>query len=221
MKQLGTFNTVESFWRHYVHLKRPSALGNDMNLYCFRAGEAPMWEKYPSGGVWILKLKKGAGVASKLWQDLLLGAVGEAFAEPTVVGVTLALRMNEDLLGVWNSDNTNPAVRFAIGEKLKSILALPSERTLIEYKFHAMSVADKSSYVNADAFVFTTGGSGRSTGGRGRNGGGRSGGGRSRRSGGGSGGGRKGGSGGRKGGQGGGRSAGAGGRRPAPAATAQ
>ncbi len=143
-----------------------------MNMYCFRAGEAPMWEKYPNGGVWILKLKKGSGVASKLWQDLLLGAIGEAFGEPSVVGVTLALRNKEDLLGVWNADNSNPAVRFAIGEKLKTLLNLPSERTLIEYKFHAMSITDKSSYVNADAFVFTTGGSGSNAGNnsnRGRN----------------------------------------------------
>ena len=143
-------------------------------MYCFRAGEAPMWEKYPNGGVWILKLKKGSGVASKLWQDLLLGAIGEAFGEPSVVGVTLALRNKEDLLGVWNSDNSNPVVRFAIGEKLQKLLSLPTERTLIEYKFHAMSITDKSSYVNADAFVFTTGGAGGGTSGgnggnRGRN----------------------------------------------------
>lgn len=169
MKKLGTFDSVESFWRHYVCMKRPSALQQDMNMYCFRAGEAPMWEKYPNGGVWILKLKKGSGVASKLWQDLLLGAIGEAFGEPSVVGVTLALRNKEDLLGVWNADNSNPVVRFAIGEKLQKLLSLPTERTLIEYKFHAMSITDKSSYVNADAFVFTTGGTGNTSNGTGTN----------------------------------------------------
>jgi len=169
VKKLGTFDSVESFWRHYVCMKRPSALQQDMNMYCFRAGEAPMWEKYPNGGVWILKLKKGSGVASKLWQDLLLGAIGEAFGEPSVVGVTLALRNKEDLLGVWNADNSNPVVRFAIGEKLQKLLSLPTERTLIEYKFHAMSITDKSSYVNADAFVFTTGGTGNTSNGTGTN----------------------------------------------------
>jgi Eukaryotic initiation factor 4E len=34
--QVHTFNTVEDFWRLYTHIKRPSALENNINMYFFR-----------------------------------------------------------------------------------------------------------------------------------------------------------------------------------------
>lgn len=50
-----------------------------------------------------------------MWQDLVFAAIGEAFAEPTMVGIAMAIRSKEDMISVWNSDNTNEQVRFAIG----------------------------------------------------------------------------------------------------------
>lgn len=144
LQKLCTFETVEGFWRHYAHLKRPSSLLNDSNLYLFRGGEqhTPMWEAYPNGGCWILKLKKKAEVLSDMWQSLLLAAIGEIFEEPDVVGVTVAIRTKEDLLSVrfvclnqllkknnvlrlrlndqiWNGDNKgSEEIRFRIGTVL-------------------------------------------------------------------------------------------------------
>ena len=52
LHRLGSFETVEEFWRHYVHVKRPSELGRDTNLYLFRNVPecTPMWEAFPNGG---------------------------------------------------------------------------------------------------------------------------------------------------------------------------
>ncbi len=60
LHKLGSFDTVEGFWKFYCHLKRPSILDVNVNLYLFRDGEniAPMWEAFPRGGCWILKVKK-------------------------------------------------------------------------------------------------------------------------------------------------------------------
>lgn len=46
LRKLGSFNTIESFWKHYLYMKRPSHLENNVNLYLFRDGAniAPMWE---------------------------------------------------------------------------------------------------------------------------------------------------------------------------------
>ena len=46
LQKLGTFDTVEGFWKLYCYLKRPSALDTNVNLYLFRDGPniAPMWE---------------------------------------------------------------------------------------------------------------------------------------------------------------------------------
>ncbi len=80
--KLGSFDTVENFWKLYVFLKRPSALEVNVNLYLFRDSPtiAPMWECFPNGGCWILKVKKkrdsGASVLGKMWQDLVIATIG-------------------------------------------------------------------------------------------------------------------------------------------------
>lgn len=160
LHKLGSFDTVESFWKMYVHMKRPSSLDLDVNLYLFRDGSyTPMWECFPNGGCWILKIRKkrdsGASVLGKIWQDLVFAAVGERFDEPDVVGISVSIRKQEDLISVWNADNRNDEIRFRIGEKLKEILELEPS-TLIEYKHHSSSIKDMSSFRNAKGYVFTT-----------------------------------------------------------------
>lgn len=102
---------------HYIHLKRPSELHRDINLYMFRDLPkcAPMWEAFPHGGCWILKIKKKANVLGKMWQDLVFAAIGEVFNQANVVGIAMAIRSKEDMLSVWNADNTEDSVRFSIG----------------------------------------------------------------------------------------------------------
>lgn len=176
-------------------MKRPSQLNRDVNLYLFRDQPncAPMWEAFPQGGCWILKIKKKANVLGKMWQDLVFAAIGEAFESRDVVGIAMAIRSKEDMLSVWNADNSDDSTRFAIGyvlrrsgggggcrllyvvtrtvaitflhaylcdlpflnnsEKLKEILMLDSN-TLIEYKFHANSIRDMSTFRNAKPYVF-------------------------------------------------------------------
>ena len=36
----------------------------------------------------------------------MLAVIGEMFEEPNVVGIGMAIRSREDLLSVWNEDNT-------------------------------------------------------------------------------------------------------------------
>lgn len=153
LRMMGSFKTLEEFWRFYVHLKRPSDLVRDVNLYLFREGCTPMWEEFPDGGCWILKVKKHTGVLSKMWQDLVLGAIGECFEEPGVVGVALAIRTGNDMLSVWHRNNANEGTKFFIGEKLKTILNLDKD-ILVEYKTFKKASTDKSTYSNTQAYVF-------------------------------------------------------------------
>lgn len=41
----------------------------------------------------------------------MLAVIGELFEEPNVVGIGMAIRSREDLLSVWNEDNSNEKVR--------------------------------------------------------------------------------------------------------------
>lgn len=159
LNELGTFDTIESFWKLYVHLKRPSVLEVGVQLSLMRAGtnNVPMWEYFPTGGCWILKIKKkrdsGASVLGKMWQDLVLAAIGEQFEEPDVAGISVYIRRNEDLLLVWNTDSRNDNVRFGIGQKMKQILDLEAS-TVVQYKYAAHCVQDHSTFRNAKAYVF-------------------------------------------------------------------
>jgi translation initiation factor 4E len=159
LQKLGTFDSVEGFWKLYCYLKRPSVLEINVNLYLFREGPniIPMWEAFPNGGCWILKIMKkkegGPSVLGKMWQEMVFAMIGETFEEPDVVGLSVSIRKNEDLISVWNVDNRNDEIRFKIGEKIKQILDLEPS-TIIEYKHHADSLRDMSTFRNAKAYVF-------------------------------------------------------------------
>ncbi len=94
-------------------------------------------------------------VLGKMWQDMVIATIGEGFDEPDVVGISVCIRRTEDLISVWNADSRNEDVKFRIGEKLKEILDLEPS-TIIEYKFHAESMQDLSTFRNAKAYVFAS-----------------------------------------------------------------
>ena len=55
LNKLGTFNSIESFWRHYCHLKRPSRLEHGYNVAVFRANLVPAWEVFYPSYIFIKK----------------------------------------------------------------------------------------------------------------------------------------------------------------------
>ena len=117
LKKINSFVTVEQFWRIYTHLKRPSQLEKDENIYCFRGLNKPMWETWPNGGVWLRKLKRSEDngwLLDKRWELLILAAIGEAFENPDVVGIALSARQKEDIIALWNRDQRHPK-RFKLG----------------------------------------------------------------------------------------------------------
>jgi translation initiation factor 4E len=153
LQKLGRFNTVEGFWRHYSYLKKPEDIPKGHNLFMFRHNYTPAWETFPKGGTWIIKVRKKNGVISRLWEETLFACIGELFEEPDLVGIMISFRAREDLISVWNKDNSNPDVRFNIGEKLRSILNL-DESTQVEYKYFRTAIVDGSSFRHAQAYVF-------------------------------------------------------------------
>jgi len=141
LQRLGTCHTVEEFWGFYVYLKRASELGKDCNLHLFRGATSPMWENFPNGGTWCLKLRKRCLLLNRMWEDLLIACIGELFEEPDVVGVALRVRAKEDCLYLWNKD---VKLRYKLGEKLKQILQLPTNCPGMEYRFNKTAMENKT-----------------------------------------------------------------------------
>jgi translation initiation factor 4E len=150
--KLGTFNTLEGFWRHYAFLSQPSELPKDHNIYLMRNQFVPAWETFPNGGSWCIKVRKHNGIINRLWEETLFASIGELFAEPDVVGVSIATRAKEDVVQVWNKDNsTSEEARFSIGEKLKRLLSL-HEASFFEYKSFKDALTDGSGHRAAKSY---------------------------------------------------------------------
>jgi translation initiation factor 4E len=115
LTKLGSFETIDQFTKLYAYLATPSALGKNVNYHMFRHEIVPMWESYPQGGCWMVKIKKNGELVDRLWEQLVFATICEEFHEPNVVGVVLNMRPREDVLSVWNRDSSNQRAKLAIG----------------------------------------------------------------------------------------------------------
>lgn len=154
LRSLGTVNSIESFFRHYCHLKRPSMLEHGFNIEIFRANLIPAWESFPSGGCWIIRIAIKEKFLDKLWEELIMATLGEEFKTPELVGIGLSIRSYIANITVWNNDNHKNSIRFTIGERLKELLYLDEDST-IEYKFFSASLKDKSTHRNAERYTYS------------------------------------------------------------------
>ena len=93
---------MEQFGAAYAHLKLPTELNKEDSLMLFRAGVKPMWEEFPEGGLWIVRIRRrhGSTLADQMWEDLLLACVGEQFGSTDVVGCVFSRRSKDDVISV-------------------------------------------------------------------------------------------------------------------------
>lgn len=97
------FGTVEQFWATYSHMTRPNAIEGSVDVMLFRDGIEPKWEDSANrqGGKWTLKLRKG--LASYLWEELVLALVGEQFDSASdICGAVMSVRFHDDTISLWN-----------------------------------------------------------------------------------------------------------------------
>ncbi|TYZ59211.1 hypothetical protein PybrP1_007144 [[Pythium] brassicae (nom. inval.)] len=148
IKELGEFKTVQGFWRMYNHMMRPNDLPNTMDYHLFKTGIKPMWEDNANrrGGKWMVRLRKG--IASRYWEDLVLGIIGEQFdVGNEICGAVISVRYNEDIISLWNRNADNSEALRTIRDKMQEVLNLPHFVSL-EYKRHDASLTDNSSFRN-------------------------------------------------------------------------
>lgn len=99
----------------------------------------PVWEDplNAAGGKWILRLRKG--VADRLWEDLVLGVVGDQFVGPDgegadeLCGCTISVRPTEDIISVWHKTTSDSKAVERMRDAIRRVLNLPSA-TAMDYK---------------------------------------------------------------------------------------
>ncbi|KAG6471657.1 hypothetical protein ZIOFF_069103 [Zingiber officinale] len=99
-----------------------------------------------NGGKWILQFKKV--VFGKICALHIMALVGNQldFGDD-VCGAVLSIRLNEDILSVWNRNASDQKGVMALRDSIKRHLKLP-QSYLMEYKPHDASLRDNSSYRN-------------------------------------------------------------------------
>ncbi|XP_054978107.1 eukaryotic translation initiation factor 4E type 2 isoform X2 [Sorex araneus] len=140
IKQIGTFASVEQFWRFYSHMVRPGDLTGHSDFHLFKEGIKPMWEDdaNKNGGKWIIRLRKG--LASRCWENLILAMLGEQFmVGEEVCGAVVSVRFQEDIISIWNKTASDQATTARIRDTLRRVLNLPPN-TIMEYKTHTDSI---------------------------------------------------------------------------------
>uniref|UniRef100_A0A8C0Q3G1 Eukaryotic translation initiation factor 4E family member 2 n=2 Tax=Canis lupus familiaris TaxID=9615 RepID=A0A8C0Q3G1_CANLF len=124
IKQIGTFASVEQFWRFYSHMVRPEDLTGHSDFHLFKEGIKPMWEDDANKNVgkWIIRLRKG------------LFMVGEE-----ICGAVVSVQFQEDIISIWNKTASDQATTARIRDTLRRVLNLPPN-TMMEYKTHTDSI---------------------------------------------------------------------------------
>uniref|UniRef100_A0A8C3MD71 Eukaryotic translation initiation factor 4E family member 2 n=1 Tax=Geospiza parvula TaxID=87175 RepID=A0A8C3MD71_GEOPR len=115
IKQIGTFASVEQFWRFYSHMVRPGDLTGHSDFHLFKEGIKPMWEDdaNKNGGKWIIRLRKG--LASRCWENLILAMLGEQFmVGEEICGAVVSVRFQvsafENCASMWQGCRKCPTL---------------------------------------------------------------------------------------------------------------
>lgn len=137
IKNIGTFDTVEDFWKHYNFLRRPNDIADPVDLHLFRTGIKPMWEDpaNKNGGKWVIRLRKG--LASRCWENLLLAVVGGMYqCTSGICGVVCSVKYQDDLISVWTRNAQDEGNKAGVKEMIKTVLDITSGSAHLEYRAH-------------------------------------------------------------------------------------
>ena len=137
-RKMASFSTTAEFWNVYSYLKRPSDLEQGTQLNFFVKGVEPAWEDPANkeGGRWQLRFptKINPDLSNKLWEDLVLGFIGEQFTYPDeVTGIVISIRKNMNTVSIWNRSGQDPEVKAQLRKDLVRIMGLGDE-TKMEYQ---------------------------------------------------------------------------------------
>lgn len=154
LRPIGTFGTVEDFWRYYNHLVKPSKLEINSNYHFFKEGIKPMWEDSANtkGGKWVLTFRD-KNLLDTCWENVVLGLVGETLdMEDEITGAVVSRRKAGDRIAIWNRTNNNEAAILGIGRKLKGLLGVDPSKVNSSYQSHEDSMKSGASYSNPSRY---------------------------------------------------------------------
>jgi len=151
LRPLGSFNTVEDFWRYYNHMVKPSKMDNNANYHLFKKDVKPMWEDTANvkGGKWILTVKGGdKSLLDQYWENLVLALVGETLdVNDDITGAVVSRRKAGDRAAIWTRNRDDEESILTIGKRIRTVVGIP-ESVPLHYQSHEDSMRTGASYTN-------------------------------------------------------------------------
>jgi hypothetical protein len=107
-----------------------------------------MWESFPDGGCWTIKLNRGDERIQSSWENLVQGCLRYGLGSHNVAGIVLGSRPRDFSISIWLVSGKTSSHRFEILENLKTALRL-REGDILQYKDFEESIRDDSTKINA------------------------------------------------------------------------
>mmetsp|Transcript_2909 Transcript_2909/g.3250 ORF Transcript_2909/g.3250 Transcript_2909/m.3250 type:complete len:338 (-) Transcript_2909:97-1110(-) len=151
MKTLGTFHTIQEFWRFWNNIALKS-LPTGSNVRVFKKHIQPAWEDENNahGGKWVVELPPRQ---SEKCTMVLLNLIGEQFTHSdTICGLVFSMRSKSNLLILWNSDaHASPEYYKTTEEEICKILREKgSPNITVSYKPHKVAKRKSKSNRNSE-----------------------------------------------------------------------
>jgi translation initiation factor 4E len=130
IKSIGTFKSIQLFWRYWNNLET-HRLPVSSNLRIFKRGIKPMWEVAANrnGGKWTIYTHSYQ--TNKQWGQLVLALIGEQFEHSALLcGAVLSIRQGGGVIALWINTASDAAAIETTTAQLRRLLQLPANASL-------------------------------------------------------------------------------------------
>ena len=151
VKKIAEFDTIEDFWAIYQHIKKPDNCKQGIEIQMFKENIKPMWEdeSNKNGGKLTLKLNKG--YTTIIWEELILGIIGNILPKETsegINGIIFSSKKESNILQIWFKDY-NKKYTGELEQCVRDLIQIPNEVPIdIKKFFYDDDIKKGSNYSN-------------------------------------------------------------------------
>ena len=151
VKKIAEFDTIEDFWAIYQHIKKPDNCKQGIEIQMFKENIKPMWEdeSNKNGGKLTLKLNKG--YTTIIWEELILGIIGNILPKETsegINGIVFSSKKESNILQIWFKDY-NKKYTGELEQCVRDLIQIPNEVPIdIKKFFYDDDIKKGSNYSN-------------------------------------------------------------------------